>query len=239
MTEPQRDRPALHRVLPTPSTTTTVLDAYAVERPPHPERPWIGLCMVTSLDGSVTIGGTSGGLGNPNDLEVLLTLRDLADVVIVGAGTVLGEGYGPPRLPGKRIGVVTNSGRVDVDTELFRSGAGFLITAERTDVPDGVDVLRAGRERVDLGIAVTRLHEQVPGVRYAQAEGGPTLNGALLDHDLIDEIDITLSPTLVGGDGPRLAVGADEEHRRFSLAHVLTDTDGYVFTRWVRDAGTR
>jgi hypothetical protein len=45
---------------------------------------------------------------------------------------------------------------------------------------------------------------------------------------------MTLSPKLVGGDGPRLAVGATEDDRRFSLAHVLTDDEGYVFTRWVR-----
>ncbi len=70
--------------------------------------------MIASLDGAVAVDGTSGALGNANDREVLLTLRDLADVVLVGAGTASGEGYGPPRKPGLRIGVVTNSGQVDL-----------------------------------------------------------------------------------------------------------------------------
>ncbi len=229
--------PPIERVVPGPTGPTTVREAYDVERTPWPERPWIGLCMVASLDGSVTYDGLSGGLGNRNDLEVLLTLRELTDVVIVGAGTAQGEGYGPPRHPGKRIGVVTNSGRIDPDTDLFRSGAGFVITSEAADVPAGVECLRAGPERVDLSAAMRRLDEVMPGVRYVQAEGGPTLNAAFHDADLIDEVDLTLSPMLVGGDGLRLTSGAVERRSRFELAHLLRDTEGYLFGRWVRQRG--
>jgi len=212
-----------------------VREAYDVERPAPGDRPWVGLCMVTSLDGSIAVDGTSGTLGNSNDLDVLLTLRDLADVLIVGAATARGEGYGPPRRPGQRIGVVTDRGNVDLDSELFSSGAGFVIANERTAVDDTrVDVLRAGRERVDIVEALTRLDEIVPGVRYVQAEGGATLNASLLDADLIDELDLTLSPHLVGGTGPRLTVGASESMHRFVLAHLLADDEGFVFSRWLR-----
>ena len=193
--------------------------------------------MVASLDGSVTIDGLSGGLGNANDLEVLLTLREYADAVIVGAGTVSGEGYGPPRLPGKRIGVVTNSGRIDADTPLFRSGAGFVITSERAEVPAGVECLRAGTTRVDLAQAMARLSEVMPDVQYVQAEGGPTLNAAFTEADLIDELDLTVSPTMVGGDGLRLIAGAAERARRFELDQLLVDDEGLVFGRWLRRRG--
>ncbi len=112
--------PALRRLHPSPAGPTTPAEAYRGERPVAPPRPpgprpWVGLCMIASLDGAVAVDGTSGALGNANDREVLLTLRDLADVVLVGAGTARGEGYGPPRTPGLRIGVVTNSGHVDLD----------------------------------------------------------------------------------------------------------------------------
>ena len=228
-------RPALHRVHPAPHAAVTVDAAYGVTREPHPDRPWIGLCMVTSLDGTVAVGGTSGGLGNPNDLEVLLTLRALADVIVVGANTARGEGYGPPRTPGQRIGVVTNQASVDLDAPLFSSGAGFLIAPEAAEVAnDRVDVLRVGRDRVDLPAAFARLHELVPGVRYVQAEGGPTLNAALLAADLIDELDLTLASRMSGGAGPRLTHGAAELDRRFDVAHLLVDDDGFVFGRWVR-----
>jgi riboflavin biosynthesis pyrimidine reductase len=76
----------------------------------------------------------------------------------------------------------------------------------------------------------------MPGVRYVQAEGGPTLNGALLELDLIDELDLTISPRLVGGHGQRLTSTPVEIERRLELAHLLADDDGFVFSRWVRRA---
>lgn len=217
--------------------TVTIREAYDVERTPPAGRPYVGVCMVTSLDGTVVVGGGSGGLGNAHDVEVLVTLRRLADLVLVGAGTAKGEGYGKPSKAGQRIGVVTNSGRVDLDRELFTSGAGFVVTARSTRLDDSrVEVLRAGDERVDIVEAVSRLGEVVPGVSYVQAEGGPVLNGSLIDHDLVDELDLTLSPHLVGGDGPRLTAGASERLRRFAPAHLLCDDEGFVFSRWVRSA---
>jgi len=228
--------PAVRRLHPTPAQPITIAEAYSTERPRPGSRPWIGLCMVTSLDGSVSIDGTSGGLGNANDLDVLLTLRRLSDMVLVGAGTARGEGYGPPRTPGKRIGVVTNSGRVDLGTALFSSGAGFLIAPESAEIEGDVQVLRAGSSMVDLAEAVRRLDEVLPSVRYVQAEGGPRLNTALLADDLIDELDLSISPRMVGGHGPRLTGGGPEFDRRFELAHLLADDDGFVFSRWVRRA---
>ena len=227
--------PELRRVLPDPAEPTTVRAAYTAERRPRNDRPWIGLCMVASLDGSIALDGASGGLGNPNDLDVLLTLRSIADMILVGAGTVRGEGYGPPKKQGQRIGVVTNRGDVDLDSDLFTSGAGFVITNEAAAVDESrVDVLRSGVERVDIASAVTRLSEIDPSVTYVQAEGGASFNGSLLDAGVIDELDLSLSPNLVGGQGPRLTSGATERRRRFELAHLLTDSAGFVFSRWIR-----
>lgn len=227
--------PPLTRLLPAPAGPTSIDEAYAVPRAPLADRPWIGLCMVASLDGSIAVEGASGKLGNPNDLDVLLTLRSIADVILVGAGTVRGEGYGPPSKEGQRIGVVTNSGSVDLASDLFTSGAGFVVTNEQADVDESrVQVLRAGARRLDVAAAVRRLHEIVPDVGYVQAEGGAGFNGSLFDHDLVDELDLTTSPHVVGGSGPRVTSGAGEALRRFRPAHLLTDTDGFVFSRWLR-----
>lgn len=225
----------MRRLYPTPATEIDVATLYDVERAPHPDgRPWLGICMVASLDGSTVVDGASAALSNPRDTEVLMTLRRLADVIIVGAGTVRAEGYGPPKTPGQRIGVVTNSGDVDVTSPLFASGAGFVICSEITPVPRHVDVLRAGSDGVDLAVALARLGEITPGVSFVQAEGGPALNGALLDAQLVDELDLTLSSQLVGGSGPRLATGGRETSVGFELSHLAVDEDSFVFSRWVR-----
>jgi riboflavin biosynthesis pyrimidine reductase len=231
----QQSAPTVHRVVPAPGAPTTIREAYDIARPRPSARPWIGLCMVASLDGTVAVDGASGGLGNPNDLAVLVTLRSVADIVVVGAGTAAGEGYGPPSKVGQRIGVVTNSGRVDLSTELFTSGAGFVIAAESTDIDeDRVEVVRAGRDTVDLALAFERLDRVVPDVSFVQAEGGPRLNAALLEADLIDELNLSIASRLSGGDGPRLTTGAEQTDRRFDLHHLLVDDDGFLFTRWLR-----
>src|SRR6201747_688838 len=43
--------------------------------------------FIASVDGAVTIAGKSRGLQTPGDNLVFAALRDLADVVLVGAGT--------------------------------------------------------------------------------------------------------------------------------------------------------
>jgi riboflavin biosynthesis pyrimidine reductase len=228
----------MRRLLPEPADDLTVDAAYAGALGSHPDRPWVGLSMVSSIDGSTAVDGVSAGLSSTTDTAVLWRLRHLADVIVVGAGTVRDEGYGAPRKEGQRIGVVTRSGNVDLDGALFTSGAGFLITTEdATFDTTGVDVIRAGVDSVDLGVAVRRLGEVVPACSMVQAEGGALLNGALLDADVIDEINVTTSPRAVGGDGPRLASGASEHHHRFDLHQLAIDEESFLYARWLRRRG--
>lgn len=230
----------LRRLYPEPAAPTTPAEAYTAprwaQRGADGPRPWVSLCMIASLDGAVAVDGKSGALGNATDRAVLLSLREVADVVLVGAGTARGEGYGPPGKPGLRVGVVTNSGAVDLSTPLFTSGAGFLVAPDAAEIDlDAVDVLRAGDERVDLALALTRLESVIPGVGVVQAEGGPTLNAALLAADVVDELNLTISPRMVGGTSPRVVHGAADVDARFALAHLLADDEQFTFGRWVRE----
>jgi riboflavin biosynthesis pyrimidine reductase len=223
----------IRRVFPD-SADTTIAHAYDAPLEAPSDRSWVGLCMVSSIDGSTVVDGRSSELSSANDLAVLLGLRRLADVIIVGAGTVRGEGYGPTDTPGQRIGVVTASGRVDTALPLFTSGAGFLITTDHAEVADNIDSIRAGTERVDLRAAVSRLSEIHPAPHFVQVEGGALLNGAVLDADLFDEINLTTSPLCVGGAGPRLTTGATDLALRFELAQMVIDDQSFVFSRWKR-----
>jgi riboflavin biosynthesis pyrimidine reductase len=225
--------PVLRRIHPEPATDVTIRESYDVARPQPDGRPWIELCMVASLDGSTVVDGRSRGLSNATDTEVVLTLRDLADVIVVGAGTARAEGYGPPRKSGQRVGVVSNSGRVDESSALFASGAGFLIVPE--SAPEtAIETVRAGSTSVDLGLAVATLSAIAGDVIFVHAEGGPRLNGALATADLIDELNLTLSPLLAGGSGPRLTVGGADVSSAFELAQLIVDEESFVFSRWVR-----
>jgi riboflavin biosynthesis pyrimidine reductase len=219
----------MRRLFDQPTDHVTVREAYGVERPRPVDRPWLGLCMVSSIDGSTVIDSNSRSLSSKADQEVLLTLRELADVLIVGAATVRIEGYGPPRKSGQRVGVVSRRGDVDATSRLFTSGAGFLILPDDAP-PTSVESVRAGTGDVDLAGALAQLDAD-----FVQAEGGALLNGALAAADLIDELNLTISPQIAGGDGPRVTGGAAQLSRRMRLAHVLED-DGFLFTRYVRAA---
>ena len=194
----------------------TADEAYGSPRPtprdPRGERPWVGMCMVAGIDGSTVVNGSSQALSGDADRSVLVALRRAADTVLVGAGTVRDEGYGPPSKPGQRIAVVSRSGRVDVSTALFTSGAGYLVSPE----PAGLYAMVASL-----------------GGPFVQLEGGAGLNASLTDADVVDEINLTISPNVTGGDGPRLTRGASDVLQRFDLHHVLED-DGFVFLRYVR-----
>ena len=196
--------------------TVTADEAYGIARPtakdPRGRRPWIGMCMVSGIDGSTVVDGSSQALSGPADREVLLALRRTADTVLVGAGTVRDEGYGPPSKAGQRIAVASRSGRVDLSTPLFVSGAGLIVSPRDGDMFSMVEAL--------------------PG-SFVQLEGGAKLNASMVDHDLVDEINLTVSPNVTGGSGPRLTDGATNLLLRFDLQHVLED-DGFLFLRYIR-----
>lgn len=217
----------MRRLLPHPLDQITAVEAYGVARPRPVDRPWLGLCMVASVDGSTVVDQRSDALSSAEDRNVLQTLRTLADVIVVGAGTVRVEGYRPPRKQGQRIGVVTRRGDIDLSLPLFTSGAGFLIMP-RSAPERPVDTIRAGDDMLDLRAALQQFDAD-----FVQAEGGPALNAALAEADLIDELNLTISPNLAGGDGPRVLAGASPIGRNLQLAHLLED-DGFLFTRYLR-----
>lgn len=217
----------MRRIFPEPAASIALRDAYDVDRPTPPGRPWVSLCMVSSLDGSTVVDRSSRGLSNPVDQELLLTLRSFADVILVGAATVRAEGYGPPRLPHQRIAVVTRTGDFDYSSRLFTSGQVVLVMPhDAPEVP--VPSIRAGDQHVDIAAALSQLE-----ARVVQAEGGASLNGLLATADLIDEMNLSVSPQISGGDGARLTSGAHAMSLHMQLAHVLED-DGFLFTRYVR-----
>ena len=226
----------MRRLLPEPADDITVDDAYGAALGSRPDGPWVGMCMVASIDGSIAVDGTSAKLSSPTDTAVLARLRRLADVVVVGAGTIREEGYGVPRKQGQRIGVVTQTGHLDFTSDLFTSGAAFLITcnAGAPDAPPGIDVLRAGDAAIDLVAAFRQLPAFVGGADYVQVEGGASLNGAVFDADLIDEINLTTSPATFAGPGPRLATDAPPHNHRFDVAQLAIDDQSFVYTRWLR-----
>jgi riboflavin biosynthesis pyrimidine reductase len=232
------------------------VEAYDTKDRPSPDgRPWVLLDMIASADGATHAGGVTAELGGPADKAVFAVLRGVADVILVGAATVRAERYGPPR-PSEAtrqrrrergqaevptLAVVSASLELEWDSPLFTESPirPLVITAAGVDperlerAGEVADVLLAGAGRsVDLGAALRELRQR--GAAVVTCEGGPRLNGQLVDAGLVDEVCLTLSPTLLGGDSARIAAGTgDGALRRMRLVHLL-EQDGLVFLRWVR-----
>jgi len=198
-------------------------------------RPAVRLNMIASVDGATTVAGLSGGLGGPADKRVFSVLRSLADAVLVAAGTVRAESYGPsPHL----IAVVSRSCVLDWRAPFFIEAPvrPIVITVAAAQADDRAlaaevaDVVIAGDDSVDMRRAIDALGER--DARTVLAEGGPSLNGQLAAAGLIDELCLSLSPRLVGGDSKRILSGPPlEMPARCELRSVCED-DGYLFLRY-------
>lgn len=198
-------------------------EVYAALPPPDRDR-WVALMMVAAADGALTVGGVSGPLGGDGDLAAFRVLRAAADVVMVGAGTARAEGYGPvkvrPSLQGRRRGrglpdrpplaIVTRSldltGAEDV---LDGDPAPWIVTCAAAPADAlaalrdrGANVVVAGDDAVDLAAALDELAAE--GLGRVVVEGGPSLNHDLVAAGVVDELFLTIAPSLVGGTGPRL-----------------------------------
>ena len=87
-------------------------------------------------------------------------------------------------------------------------------------------------DRVDLTRALALLAGR--GMPRVLTEGGPSLLGAFIAEGLLDDLCLTTAPLVVGGAAMRIATGADEVLTRMRRAHVLTDSDGYLYARYTR-----
>lgn len=225
---------------------------------PHPAlgSTHVRMNFVTSADGAATLDGRSGGLGGSSDRELMRVLRTLADVVLVGAGTVRAEGYGGLNLPQQHlerraalgleappcIAVVSRALDLTPDMSVFEKSEmrPLVFTHENASsdklnaLSSVADVVACGAESVDLRLVLQELAAR--GLARVLCEGGPSLFGSLLEADLVDEVCLTVSPLFVAGEGGRIAHSATLNPRphRLRVASLLQDDESFVFLRYAR-----
>ena len=212
---------------------------------------------VSSIDGGATTAGTSGGLGGPGDRRLFSVLRELADVIVVGAGTARLENYGGARMSvGQRsrrqargqsevppIAMVTRSGVIEHDLTVLTdsevrplvltcSAAAAGARSRLGSAAEVIDCSGSDPGQVDLAVLLDRLARR--GLTRVLTEGGPSLLGAFVADDLLDEMCLTVAPMLLGGDSVRIAAGPADVVARMRRAHALADDSGYLYLRYVR-----
>ena len=198
-----------------------------------PRTPWLRVNMVSTVDGAATgEEGTSKSINNEADKEVFDLLRSLADVLVVGAGTIRTEGYDVPSMP-----LVVVSRSAEIPETLREAPHGRILMATCSTAPNlaaaqeqlgNENVMVLGVRRVDLAALKARLAER--GFTDILSEGGPHLLRDLLDEGVADEVCTTIVPRVVAGDHRRITDGppVDVPLR----LRTLLEQDGTLLARW-------
>jgi riboflavin biosynthesis pyrimidine reductase len=241
----------MRQLFPVAADPVDPRDVYA-DLPSASGRPAVRLNMIASVDGATSVDGLSGALGGPADHDVFFAMRSVADVVLVAAGTVRAEGYGPAELPAetqdarRRRGqtpvpaIAVVSRRVDLDwgSSFFTDAAvrPMVVTVEAapdvqlSQAAEVADVVTAGEHDVDLSRALDAIAER--GARSVLAEGGPSLNAQLAGAGLLDELCLTLSPSVVGGSAKRIVTGPALDPKSPLHLRSVCEDEGYLFLRY-------
>lgn len=238
-----------------PTSPSSLSDDDIAELYAYPvERTWVRANFVSTLDGAVQgPDAKAASISDTADKRMFALLRSLADVVVVGAGTARAEGYAPVQphevdqdLRQRRglaavpsIALVSRS--IEVTEDLLRGGeAPTLVfttanaTSARVDEARdlGADVVVAGDEVIDSNALVDHLSAR--GLQRILLEGGPQLMRSFVAAGRCDELCLTLSAMLVGGDRHRLLRGgAVDPPTDLQLRHLLEE-DGTLFCRYTR-----
>lgn len=196
------------------------------------QRPVVAINLAMTADAKIaTANRAITSFGSAADHAHLYALRATADAVMTGAGTInaqpdiqLSPGGAKYQRQRLRAGlaefhlriVVTGTGRVNLDAEIFRHHfSPLIILTTRAAGPARLRALRAaadtvkicGGKKINFTRALRWLHSEW-GVRRLLCEGGGELNNALFRENLVDEIHLTLCPRVFGGrTAPTIADG--------------------------------
>jgi riboflavin biosynthesis pyrimidine reductase len=220
---------------------------------------WVTGHMVAGLDGTASVDGRVGSLSTRPDQELFRRMRQVADVVLVGAETVRREGYGVVRLdeeakaqrrrqgqsPTPPLVLVSRSLTFDWAAKVFadapEGARTHVITCaaadpeRRAEAEKVAEVVVAGEDRVEPAAAMRALAGL--GHRVVLCEGGPTWLGELVAADRLDELCLSISPMMGGDPLPVSVTPQGAGIAQFELKGAMAE-DHTLFLRYER-AGNR
>jgi 2,5-diamino-6-(ribosylamino)-4(3H)-pyrimidinone 5'-phosphate reductase len=191
------------RLLPEPTARLTGEKVYSnISFPKRDKRPYVIMNMVSSLDGKATVRGKASQIGSSTDRTLMRVLRARVDAVMVGAGTLRAEKL--------RLDVPEDLAR-DRESRGLKPQPLAIIATTSGDIPLEENLLGFSPDNLlilsspTVSRSLTDTLENLKGTYAVDSlliEGGPALNHSLIHSGLVDELFLTLSPKLLGGEGP-------------------------------------
>jgi riboflavin-specific deaminase-like protein len=208
------------------------------------KRPFVFATFAMTVDGKVTTKTLAPvDFTSREDKLHLFRQRALADAVLLGhtslkrdnvrlglpaelqeARTKCGQTRCPLRV------IISNEGRIDNRLKIFQSDVSPIIIFSTKRMPRKTqEALKkkatlhlSDAAHVDLGIMLGTLRSQY-NVRRLACEGGPTLFRAMLEHGLIDQLNLTIAPYMFGGANAPTLTGVSKNFLPASVHCSLID----------------
>lgn len=200
-------------------------------------RPYITLKAAVTLDGHMAArGGDSRWITGDAARRHAHRMRDRADAILVGVGTVLAD---DPALTVRHI-KGRDPVRVVVDSELLTPEDAQVINVASSapvwifhadDVAEsrrralrerGAELFGIARGERGLDLAALLRALAARDVVRLLVEGGPTLHGALLDARLVDRVAVFVAPRILN-DAAGLPLSSGRPRTRMLEAVTLRD----------------
>ena len=209
------------------------------------KRPFVAVTFAMTVDGKITTKNFSPvDFTSREDKTHLLRQRALGDAVLIGHSTLKHDnvrlGLPDPKMREERIArgqtpfplrvIVSNEGRIDASLKLFQAHISPIVIFSTVRMPARYQ--KALREKATLHLSDARsvdlawMLQQLSrdyGVRTVACEGGATLFRALLEKDLVDQLNLTIAPFLFGGAGAPTLTGLSKEFLPGSVRCSLTE----------------
>ncbi|MFQ5781952.1 MAG: 2,5-diamino-6-(ribosylamino)-4(3H)-pyrimidinone 5'-phosphate reductase [Nitrosopumilus sp.] len=175
-------------------------------------KPYIILSAATSVDGKIATRTGDSKLSSKQDSVRLHKLRSKVDAILVGKNTVLQDdplltvrhtkGKNPIRIILDSRGILSKKSKILQTSNKIPT---IIAVSKRISKSSfeklqqfPVEIIIAGENSVNLKLLLKKLSSKK--IKTILVEGGGTINWEFIKQNLFDELIITISPFLIGGN---------------------------------------
>ena len=174
--------------------------------------PYIILSAAISIDGKISTRSNDSKLSSKNDIIRLHKLRSKVDAILIGKNTLLQDnplltvrhtkGKNPIRI------ILDSKGTIPINSKIIKTSNEISTIVAVSKKISKVNLLKlkklpieiiiAGENSVNLKLLMKKLSNKK--IKTILVEGGGTVNWEFIKNNLFNELIVTLSPYLIGGN---------------------------------------
>ena len=175
-------------------------------------RPYVILSAAISIDGKIATKSGDSRLSSDKDLLRLHKLRSNVDAILVGKKTISRDdplltvrhttGKNPVRIILDSRGAISKNSKMIQTSDVVPTIIAVSKNITKSNLQRleklPVEIVIAGNEYVNLKLLLKKLYAKK--IKKILVEGGGTVHWEFVKNNLFDELILTLSPFLIGGD---------------------------------------